>query len=219
MQNPIQTCKSTNQIIPDPGRSKHFQISRVQGRSSSKFKLKCISSNFKSCKPQLPAKTTNVSQQSSSRGFVHAPQEPNHTLPKALLAEFLTKQFRTSRKLRLAILRDYPLIGKIYYCNSKSQLVLILETLNRDWRKLLKLYLSRFFVFHAHIRKMKNRLEFMRFRQLFYEMLDSPEALKDYMGISNNIIKNFCKGVVNFIVIFFEQLRLWPVLKSSHRSI
>ena len=115
-------------------------------------------------------------------------------------------QFRVHRAQRKKALEKSPLLMRIYHCNSKTQLKHIFDNLPEQWRKLLRNYLSSFFLYHVSIRSMKNSSVFISFRQVFYDALDDSSILDSHHKLQNNIVKNFCKGIVNFMVFFGHDL-------------
>ena len=125
--------------------------------------------------------------------------------------------FCINRKLRKQVLKDYPILKKFYFCSSKGGLIKIINNLPTQWKTLIKMYLRRFFLIHVHLRKMKNESEFKSYRTLFYEMLNDTELLKKNNKINNNIVKNFSKGIVNFVLMYYNQLKSSPVLKNSFK--
>jgi hypothetical protein len=66
--------------------------------------------------------------------------------------------------------------------------------------------MERCFLVHLHLRQIKDFYELMQHRQNIYDALEDPESLEQGVNFANNLVKNFCKGLVNFIVMFFEEL-------------
>ena len=126
--------------------------------------------------------------------------------------------FRIKRELRSYVLSNYPIVKQIYYCSSKAQMIGILNKLNTYWKELLKVYLSRFFLLHVHLRRRKNAKDFIKFRQLFFEMIDDSSILERQNHVHNNLIKNLCKGIVNFLLVYFDFLRDSNAFKNSFQS-
>ena len=172
--------------------------------STQNFKITLQDINFinESLKKQS-LQTTMTSRINSSKKI-----KTNNLLEKDKLKKILKNNnpFAVCRKHRNKIISKYPIVQKFYYCNSKSTLISILDNLNPSWVCFLKLYMKRFFLFHCQIRKMKNQSDFIKLRQFFYEIIENSEILKNNIKITNNIIKNFCKGIMNFILIYFDSL-------------
>jgi hypothetical protein len=111
-----------------------------------------------------------------------------------------------NRKKRRDIIRKYPLIGSLSKCNSKIKLLNIFKLLTPEWKLFIKFYMSRCFLFHLQIRQIKNTKELLQQRQNLYDALDDPDIIFLKITFSNNLVKNFCKGILNFFVMFQEQL-------------
>ena len=110
------------------------------------------------------------------------------------------------RKKRSQILIDYPILLKISNCAAKIDFINILESLSQRWKKLFKFYMTKCFLIHLHIRQVKFTKELLLQRQNIYEAIDFPDSLNFKLSLKNNLIKNFCKGFVNFVILFFEDL-------------
>ena len=119
------------------------------------------------------------------------------------------KRFRpiTNRDKRRKILRLYPVLEKLFKCSSKNKLVEILICLSEKYKTLIRTYLKRCFILHLHLRQIKEISGLMANRQTIYDIIDTPELLKGNMSFANNLVKNFCKGIVNFVVLFYEDLK------------
>lgn len=114
---------------------------------------------------------------------------------------------RMNQKKRRIILRLHPWFSRLFNCSSKTNLISVLSVLPGPYRNFVKLYLRRFFLMHVHLRQIKNLFQLMSHRQSIYNAVDQPEILRGNMKFKNNMVKNFCKGVVNFVVLFYEDLQ------------
>lgn len=119
------------------------------------------------------------------------------------------KMFRpiTSRNERRKIINSHSVIERISKCNSKIELFRIFSGLSVKWKQLIKHYLERCFLIHLHLRQIKDFSELMQQRQNIYDAVDDPLILEDRVRLANNLVKNFCKGFTNFVVIFYKQLK------------
>jgi hypothetical protein len=122
-----------------------------------------------------------------------------------------------SRQKRKKLIREYGILKLFWNCTSKVQLMQIFEQMTLVWKKFLQFYLSRCLIFHLTIRQLKNVSELMRHRQNLYDCVNEPELLVSKINFSNNLIKNFCKGLSNFFIMFYDELvanKMIPSLKS-----
>ena len=122
-----------------------------------------------------------------------------------------------SRNKRRKILRAYSMIKRISKCNSKMELTKIFTSLNSKWKKLIKKYMENCFLIHLHLRQIKDFSELMQHRQNIYDALDDPAILDQRVNFANNLVKNFCKGFVNFVVMFLENLIEMGLLEEKRR--
>jgi hypothetical protein len=125
---------------------------------------------------------------------------------------------KMNRGLRKFILKKYPCLKKLFYCTSKYQLRNILFELSHDFKVLLKKYMQQCFILHLHVRPISNINELLKQRRVIYEAISNPNILNGNKSFANNLIKNFCKGLVNFIVIFYNDLVQKGLLKSSEMT-
>lgn len=118
------------------------------------------------------------------------------------------KHFRkvTNRKKRKSLKRKYPFINLLSKCNSKIKMFHIFKEISSEWKSFLKLYLTNWFILHLHVRQIKNISDLMKHRQNIFNSLDDPELLITKLNFSNNLIKNFFKGISNFFVMFYDEL-------------
>ena len=126
------------------------------------------------------------------------------------------KMFRPnfSRNKRKKILKIYPMLKRIACCNSKTELIKIFTNLSARWKKLVKKYMERCFLIHLHLRQIKNFSELMQQRQNIYDALDDPSILENGVNFANNLVKNFCKGITNFVVMFYDELKEYQLLEK-----
>lgn len=124
---------------------------------------------------------------------------------------------RMNQKKRKVILQLHPWFFRIFNCSSKASLILVLSQLPGPYKDFVKLYLRRFFLMHVHLRQIKNLFQLMSHRQSIYNAVDQPEILRGNMKFKNNMVKNFCKGVVNFVVLFYEELQDMHFLSPAPR--
>ena len=111
-----------------------------------------------------------------------------------------------SRNKRRKVIKVYPMIRRISKCNSKTELIKIFSSLTLNWKQLIKKYMERCFLLHLHLRQIKDFSELMHHRQNIYDALEDPVILESRVNFANNLVKNFCKGLTNFIIMFFDEL-------------
>lgn len=119
------------------------------------------------------------------------------------LKSFLPK---LNRKRRQYLLVKNNHLQKIYYSTSKHKFIKILMELPQKYKMFLKKYLRDWFIFHIHMRPIENIRKVLAKRTVLYDAIDDPRILKSKKGFPNNLIKNFSRGVVNFIVIYENEL-------------
>ena len=110
------------------------------------------------------------------------------------------------RSKRKKIIRQYSVLNQFSKCNSKIGIFNIFNSLNEKWKDLLKMYMQRAFLIHLHVRQIKEFSELMAQRQNIYDAIDCPDILHSRVNFGNNLVKNFCKGFLHFVVIFSEEL-------------
>ena len=113
---------------------------------------------------------------------------------------------KITRKKRRKLIGQYPILKLFWNCTSKMKLMRIFNQLNKIWKNFVTFYLERCYIIHLSIRQLKDVSELMRYRQNLYDSLKDPQLLLNRVHFKNNLIKNFCKGLSNFFVTFYEEL-------------
>lgn len=156
------------------------------------------------------ASSKKDSKSTANSDFHRAPDlgtSQNGLSPReSLLVELKSSVPKMNRGLRKSILKKYPDLRRLFYCTSKYQLRNILSGLCGDLRRLLREYMRKCFIFHLHVRPISNISELLKQRTVIFEAISNPNVLCGNKSFANNLIKNFCKGVVNFIVLFYHDL-------------
>lgn len=111
-----------------------------------------------------------------------------------------------NRKKRQKLLDNNLFLKKITVCNSRSLLASYISETTNEWKNLLKKYIKDWLIFHLHLRQIKNFKKLMSHRQFLFESIDDPDILNDGLGLENNMIKNFCKGFVQYIAMYQDEL-------------
>jgi hypothetical protein len=132
--------------------------------------------------------------------FKH-PKKDN-SMPNSLQSTFP----KPDRKMRKRLFRKNKDLKSLYYSHSKWEFREVLLKLPTRYKSFLKMYICKWFVEHLHLRPIKNIPEYLSKRQVLYEVIDEPNLLTRKRSFPNNLVKNFCRGVINFIVVFREDL-------------
>lgn len=123
----------------------------------------------------------------------------------------LSRNFRCfrrtiNRQKRKALLSKIPVLRRLSGCTSKRKLKLICEHLSPKWRSFLALYVSRFLILHLFVRPIKGRKNQLQYRQFLHDAVQNPELLDNRNRFKANDVKNFCRGVINFVIMFYDEL-------------
>ena len=113
---------------------------------------------------------------------------------------------KINQKKRKKLIKESKILKLFWNCTSKIQLMHIFKIMSKKWKEFLRYYLGPSFIFHLAIRQLKNVSELMSHRQNLFDSLNEPELLITKINFTNNLIKNFCKGVANFVIMFYEDL-------------
>jgi hypothetical protein len=124
-------------------------------------------------------------------------------IPVDKFKSLLPKATRAKRK---QIFKSYPILKKLFYCTSKYQLQNILFELPFQFKVLLQEYMSKCFIFHVHMRPINNISQLLLQRNVIFNAIMDPQILNGNKSFANNLVKNFCKGMVTFLVLFYNQL-------------
>lgn len=126
---------------------------------------------------------------------------------KRLLINIKKNRKITNRTTRNKIYRKYPFLKELSLCNSKNKMELIFTKMPEKWKSFFKFYMTNCFIKHLFIRQIKNCSGLFKKRELFFKAIDDPKIIRSNIHFGNNLIKNFCKGICNFVAMFFKELR------------
>ena len=122
---------------------------------------------------------------------------------------------KTNREMRKSIIQTCDVIRQFNICNSKLKIYSLFKNLNPKWQNFIKKYLSEWFILHLHVRQIKDFSGLMQQRQNLFEAIDHPEVIMEKITFNNNLIKNFCKGVINFIFMFYDELIKYDLIETQ----
>jgi hypothetical protein len=120
----------------------------------------------------------------------------------------------TNRQKRSTLLKQYPFLRSLSNCNSKIQMKAIFLSLTPKWKGFLRFYLSKCFIYHLFIRQIKNLKLLMQCRNRLFDAIDDPKLINSKLPFTSNLVKNFCKGVSNFVVMFHDELKKEKIIPS-----
>ena len=117
-------------------------------------------------------------------------QSPNNKLL------VFSKKIKKTRRISKASIFE---IEKLKKCNSKSVLQKILSNFPEKWKLIIKFYMTDCFVHDLYTRRLENKMYLLSKRELLYRLIDKPELLAMDCHFDNNLLKNFCTGIANFV--------------------
>ncbi len=96
--------------------------------------------------------------------------------------------------------KEFPAIfNKIKKCKSKKNLKILLKGLPEFWKKLICIYLKKYFIFDLYTRKLADKIYILNKREIFHQILHNPDLLDKNCHMNNNTMKNFCVGLTNYL--------------------
>lgn len=121
------------------------------------------------------------------------------------------RRIRTQRKKKRIsknkILKTFPEIERLRRCTSKANLRRILLSLDAEWKRIIKFYMTECFIYDLYIRRLENKMFLLSKRQLLYTLIDNPELLTTDCHFDNNLLKNYCTGIANFILNHYDDIK------------
>jgi hypothetical protein len=114
-----------------------------------------------------------------------------------------TKKIRKKQKN----LVHSPQIKKLKQCNSKIQLRRIILKLTPEWKKIIKFYMTECFIHDLYTRRLENKMFLLSKRELLYRLIDNPELLNLDCHFDNNLLKNYCTGIANFVIKHHQDIK------------
>lgn len=115
------------------------------------------------------------------------------------------KEKQSKKSYRYQILPNE--IDKIKKCNTKNSFKQVLNSLDADWKELIKFYLTDCFIFDLYTRKLEDKKHLLSKREIFYSVIENPEMLDLDCHFDNNLVKNFCTGLSNFLKKNYQKMK------------
>lgn len=97
-------------------------------------------------------------------------------------------------------------VSQIKKCNTKKLFKNLLTSLSDYWKDIIRYYLIHCMIYDIYTRKVEDKIQLLSKREIFYAVVDDPELLDLDCHFDNNLVKNFCNGLANFIKKFFREL-------------
>lgn len=116
-----------------------------------------------------------------------------------------TKSKHIKKSTRYQILPNE--IDKIKKCNTKNSFKQILNSLTPEWKELIKFYLTDCFIFDLYTRKLEDKKHLLSKREIFYSVIENPDVLDLDCHFDNNLVKNFCTGLSNFLKKNYQKMK------------
>ena len=117
----------------------------------------------------------------------------------------LIKQANKRKKKRQIVNREFQKFGK---CSTKKMLQKCLNSMSQANKEILIVYMKYCFIFDVFTRKVINRKMLFTKRNILLECIINPKKLNLECSFDNNLIKNYCTGVINFISRYYSELKL-----------
>ena len=111
------------------------------------------------------------------------------------------------KSTKIRNLLQAPEILTLKRCNSKTQFRRILLKLNPEWKKVIKFYMTECFIHDLYTRRLENKMFLMSKRDLLYRLVDNPELLTKDCHFDNNLLKNYCTGIANFVARHYKDIQ------------
>ena len=123
---------------------------------------------------------------------------------------------KQSKKIsKKKVIRAFPSIEKLRTCTSKRGLRKLLKSLNPYWRIIIKFYMTECFIFDLFSRRLENKMFLLSKRDFLYSLIDNPDLLASDCHFDNNLLKNYCTGVANFIYKHYDMIRKEVSLRKT----
>ena len=96
-------------------------------------------------------------------------------------------------------------------CSSKISLRKFLTKADSVLKSTMKFYLRNCFLKDLYTRKLENKFTLLSRRSLLFRIIEEPSILNSDCQFENNLLKNFCTGMSNFISANFERIKRLPL--------
>lgn len=98
-------------------------------------------------------------------------------------------------------------IEQLRNCSTKNAFKKIISALDEEWKELIKFYLTDCYVMDLYTRKLDDKTNLLSKREVFYDVVNNPLILDGDCHFDNNLIKNFCTGMANFILKNISEIK------------
>ena len=90
-------------------------------------------------------------------------------------------------------------IDQIKKCTTKNMFKAVLVELSEEWKDIIRFYLTECYIFDLYTRKIEDKKHLLSKREILYNVIDNPTLLDLDCHFDNNLMKNFCTGLSNFL--------------------
>lgn len=157
----------------------------------------------------------SINSRSRARQKENAPNAKN--IHNSVSNRRKTRKMRKKKRIsKNKIMKSFPEIERLRRCTSKANLRRILLSLDAEWKKIIKFYMTECFIYDLYVRRLENKMFLLSKRQLLYTLIDNPELLTTDCHFDNNLLKNYCTGIANFILNHYEDIKM--VLERRRRE-
>lgn len=91
-------------------------------------------------------------------------------------------------------------------CNTKKAFKEVLGKLSTHWKHMIQYYLKDCFIYDIYNRKLECKLQLLAKRETLFAVVADPNLLDSGCHFDNNLVKNFCTGLANFIKRFYSEI-------------
>ena len=138
--------------------------------------------------------------------------------------EFNPKTFRNPKKLKTKkigkkkVLKQFPQMENLRKCTSKSGLKKFLKILSPKWKRIFQFYMTDCFIFDLFIRRLENKMFLLSKRQFLFSLIENPDLLTSDCHFDNNLLKNYCTGIANFIYQHYDEMNRQIFCKNKYKK-
>jgi hypothetical protein len=138
--------------------------------------------------------------------------------------EFDPKTFRNAKKVKTKkiskkkVLKHFPQMENLRKCTSKTGLKKFLRLLTPKWKKIFQFYMTDCFIFDLYIRRLKSKMFLLSKRQFLFSLIENPDLLTADCHFDNNLLKNYCTGLANFIYQHYDEIKKQMLRKKKYKK-
>ena len=73
------------------------------------------------------------------------------------------------------------------------------------------------FIYDLYIRRLENKMFLLSKREFLFSLIEKPDLLNTDCHFDNNLLKNYCTGIANFIYQHYDDIKKQIFIQNKYK--